>query len=102
MRQHPGDTEVQTTACRAIQHLAASTLAGAAEQLGKAGACTACRVEMDAHPGDALVQQAACHALELLAFGGDEPRTQAVADGAVEAVVRALKSHKASGHTLQA
>eukprot|EP00404_Azadinium_spinosum_P061420 CAMPEP_0180716542 /NCGR_PEP_ID=MMETSP1038_2-20121128/13509_1 /TAXON_ID=632150 /ORGANISM="Azadinium spinosum, Strain 3D9" /LENGTH=239 /DNA_ID=CAMNT_0022748977 /DNA_START=66 /DNA_END=783 /DNA_ORIENTATION=+ len=102
MRQHPSDAEVQTTACRAIQHLAASTLAGAAVQLGDAGACNAIRAAMDALPSDALVQQAACHALELLAFGGEGPRSQAVADGAVEAGVRALKGHRNNGHTLQA
>merc|ERR1712232_619674 len=89
-------------ACHAIQHIAASVQANGAMQLAQAGSCAAARFAMDAHPGDALLQQSACHALESLAFGSSEACSQAVTDGAVEAVLQALKKHRKSTEVVQA
>jgi len=94
MKEHLQNIEVQTLSLRAMQHLAAAVNLDGAKHISDAGGCAAAVAAMNAHPGHALVQQAACHALELIAFGGPEPRTRAVADGAVETTVRAMKAHK--------
>merc|ERR1719221_1060667 len=66
MAEHLKDAEIQTLACRTMQHLASAAQHDGAAQLAQAGACAAARFAMDAHPQDVLVQQVACHALELI------------------------------------
>merc|ERR1712151_1426358 len=65
-----------------------------------AGACAAARFAMDAHPQDVLVQQVACHALELIAFGSLDGRAAAITDGAVEAELKIIKTHRKSTDAL--
>merc|ERR1712217_622319 len=54
----------------------------------------------DAHQQDVLVQQVACHALELIAFGSPDGRAAAITDGAVEAELKIIKTHRKSTDVL--
>lgn len=102
MAAHLKDAEVQMVVCRTLQHLASAVSANGPGILAQAGACAAARCAMEAHENDADVQQAACHAIELMAFGGPEPRSQAIIDGCPEAILQALKKFRDKAFVIQA